>query len=68
MSDIKLKPCPFCGGEGQINKLFSTWKWSVSCSNVDCPVHPETEGTQIREEAAEIWNRRIANEAQKDIS
>ena len=38
MSEIKLLPCPFCGGEASISnnacKKGDTWLWSIEC--VDC--------------------------------
>lgn len=58
MSEIKLKPCPFCGGEAKINRMPHLWEYSVQCNDVDCIVHPETEGYEKREEAIEAWNTR----------
>lgn len=58
MSEIKLKPCPFCGGEAKINRMPHLWEYSVQCNNVDCIVHPETEGYEKGEEAIEAWNTR----------
>ena len=37
MSEIKLLPCPFCGGEASISnnacKKGDTWLWSIECAN-----------------------------------
>lgn len=58
MSNIELLPCPFCGGEAKINRMPHLWEYSVQCNDVDCIVHPETEGYEKREEAIEAWNTR----------
>ena len=56
MSEIKLKPCPFCGGEAELG-TFSTNsddKFLVECSNcgVATLLYYDTE------KATEAWNRR----------
>jgi len=51
----KLKPCPFCGGEGcvQVNGLTNTY--GVVC--LDC--FAETQPFwQTEKEAIDAWNRR----------
>ena len=59
--EIKLKPCPFCGGKAKLLKdeFGSTpdW-WYAACRNLDCRVHAETTDRPTPQEAAEIWNRR----------
>jgi len=62
----KLKPCPFCGG---IAKLFSfdvaynpvrLKDWELQCMNDDCGV---TTGTwYTKEQAINVWNRRVGDE------
>ena len=57
MSEIKLKPCPFCGGEARINKGHSRlaeW-YTVSCSK--CHV-TQTVRYIKPEKAIEAWNTR----------
>ena len=60
MSEIKLKPCPFCGGEARIASEGGT---VVLATCKKC--HVETQGVSIsaeycaNEKAAEEWNRRI---------
>lgn len=60
MSEIKLKPCPFCGGEARIASEGGT---VVLATCKKC--HAETQGVSIsaeycaNEKAAEEWNRRI---------
>ncbi len=51
MTDQKLKPCPFCGGEARIDKLYEN-EWYVYCPK--CERHYDTE-----QEAIENWNARV---------
>ena len=68
MSDIKLKPCPFCGGEGEINRFYSSMSIRVSvqilCKN--CGGRSGSFDEDARycadEKAAESWNRRVEHE------
>lgn len=62
--EIKLKPCPFCGGEAEINveheEVEDTekrhWAYNVVCNRC-CA----TSGlTYLPEKAREAWNRRRA--------
>ena len=48
----KLKPCPFCGGEAEVEGERIFW---VSCQK--CWV--ETSSFNTLEEAIEAWNRRV---------
>ena len=51
----KLKPCPFCGGEGVVYG-FSDYDYRrVICK--DCG--GSTEYSDTREKAIEAWNRRV---------
>ncbi len=61
MSEIELKPCPFCGGKAKFalgeeyreeHKQANDW---VECES--CGV--ETAYFDTAEEAAEAWNRRV---------
>ena len=65
MDEIKLKPCPFCGGEAEINvdreAVEDTekrhWAYTVVCKRC-CA----TSGlTYLPEKAREAWNRRADN-------
>ena len=63
--EIKLKPCPFCGGEAEINVDHEAvedtekrhWAYTVVCNRC-CA----TSGlTYLPEKASEAWNRRADN-------
>lgn len=59
MSEIKLKRCPFCGGEdiGVMTDDNGT-SWYIFCKDCGCccgyAMHEE--------EAVKAWNRRVNNE------
>ena len=60
MSDIHLKPCPFCGGkadfdERQYNDVTDYCVW---CVTPECDCFVRTVWCATKEEAAEMWNRR----------
>ena len=70
MSEIKLLPCPFCGGEAEFYRMTTrqNFRWSdcvgvrcktcgASCSTVlyDARIHPNDEEYY---EAAKAWNTR----------
>ena len=58
---MKLKPCPFCGGQPGVRKAI---EWLVMCdwcfeSN---PGHFLVQiGHRFKKEAIRIWNRRAGN-------
>lgn len=55
MEEIKLKPCPFCGGEAEFVGYKSYW---IIC--VDCTA--ESAVYDSKAEAVEAWNRRVGQE------
>ena len=63
MSDIKLKPCPFCGGEAHIDCFPGLDRpYFPVCNNEMC-IACDTIVTFLTEkDAAEAWNRRVDNE------
>lgn len=74
MSEIKLKPCPFCGGVARIASVGETVVF-VTCQTC----HVGTQGISVsaeycaNEKAAEEWNRRAdvppkANWTREDVT
>ena len=61
MNDL-LKPCPFCGAEGDINYNYDK-KFSPYCINNDCFLNELDHGFETEQEAIDTWNRR-ANDAE----
>lgn len=57
MSEIELKPCPFCGGKANLVK--TTFAFYVECEYQECyawyPSFRETTESQ----AVNVWNIRI---------
>ena len=61
--NIKLKPCPFCGGEATITNRVSFY--SVGCTmDYMCPMNINHDLLLFvsEETAAKSWNRRADNE------
>ena len=57
MSNIELKPCPFCGGEARMMKMgYPHW---VYCLNCGAKVHGRKYGEDGEKASAEAWNRRV---------
>lgn len=59
----ELKPCPFCGGKGEILKSHNCEErpYLVICSNDECKASVGI-FSNTKEEAIETWNRREGNE------
>ena len=56
MSEIKLKPCPFCGGEAKIvmsENIQSPFRYYGECTK--CGAHHNNKGAS-RDEASFFWN------------
>ena len=53
MSEIKLKPCPFCGGEAEIISVNAL----THC--VHCKECNLLRAFISQKDAAEAWNRRV---------
>ena len=68
MSDIKLKPCPFCGGKAifglgeELRKKYQRNDDWVKCSWCGS----ETACYDTPEKAAEAWNRRMGGQNERD--
>lgn len=56
MSEIKLLPCPFCGGEAIVYEDEQYNQYMIGCKNC-CAVEPMTEWTS-KENAIAQWNTR----------
>lgn len=57
MAEMKLKPCPFCGGEAKIK--FILGKEAVVCKN--CYAYMLADYIPI-EILIDMWNRRVDND------
>lgn len=63
MSELKFKPCPFCGSTSVAVILDSMWGDKVYCEN--CGAKIETEEPQFPS-AITLWNRRATKELNKE--
>ena len=71
MNGIKLKPCPFCGGEGKV--AYEDWVWCIRCENCFARSEGWSSGNASKEDlyytiqesvlaAVNAWNRRVNDE------
>ena len=62
IQNIVLKPCPFCGGTGELMRgLFDGW--SIYCNRCPAVMHGE-EHTSNPQKIADKWNRRVEHDAE----
>lgn len=62
--NIKLKPCPFCGGKAKI--VEDEWygsngrsiSYTVRCDNISCDMESSTGYVDDEERAIKKWNTR----------
>ena len=63
-NEIKLAPCPFCGGEGEFELIDDDRTVVVEC--IDCGASGARSCISLersaKQEAAGAWNRRIGGE------
>ena len=59
---IKLKPCPFCGGEAELFGIESNGIFYVECSNCDANNNFDTP-----EKAISAWNKRVINDDKTNL-
>ena len=61
-SEVKLKHCPFCGGEAElafsVNDKGNYKLFWVSCTQCRCETHIES----AKRKAVARWNRRASDE------
>ena len=57
MSEIKLKPCPFCGGKANMSLIFRAG-FKVECTVCGC----KTTLFNRNGDAINVWNRRADDE------
>lgn len=65
MNEIRLKPCPFCGGEGCLQEhiyVGYTNRYGVVC--LDCGVETR-QFSRTKEDAVEVWNSRTNEECEE---
>lgn len=55
MTNVNLKPCPFCGGEAYLNDAWPHWAYCTVCGAKVQSVKFDEEGVA---EATEKWNKR----------
>ena len=55
----ELKPCPFCGGEAEI-EMDDCWYWNYHVFCQECKIGTDYYNTA--DEAIEAWNRRAGAE------
>ena len=55
---IKLKRCPFCGGEAKLTKIEFFNLFIAECRNGNCEVMPTTCSYNTEIEAIAAWNTR----------
>ena len=59
MSNIELKPCPFCGGA--VNKKIGQYKGTVMFVCKKCGADVCFYGAEYEPKATQAWNRRADN-------
>ena len=67
MSEIKLKMCPFCGGEAHIECFLGLDRpYFPVCNNKMCIACDSMVTFLTEKEAAEAWNRRAGEQNETD--
>ena len=63
--EIKLKPCPFCGGEAKIMKdsVYEDNPYFVICTDKKCECYAVTNHCRTPYSAIKAWNRRVHDDS-----
>ena len=56
----ELKPCPFCGRDGRIIRVYGYFV--PYCTNESCILYKIDVCYDTKEKAIEAWNRRASDE------
>lgn len=64
---MKLKTCPFCGGEAELCQQRQIGKpdfgfYTVACKTCDCPMYSGASSYPTEYDAVTAWNRRAGEE------
>lgn len=66
MSDIKLKPCPFCGGKAEFIECTIALKNAIAVRCTKCNVKTESRPESVtycaRDYVISDWNKRSGSE------
>lgn len=67
MKKIKLKPCPFCGGEAKVGRIFG--HETVFCTGCDACILPSPYNSFANadnelDESIKMWNKRAGEVAE----
>lgn len=67
MNDIKLKACPFCGGEAMTEEVDANGaiRKSIGCHTEGCHGYQSTQTYSTYREAAKAWNVRAGDREQE---
>lgn len=55
MDNVELKPCPFCGGKAELDRIGNPL-FSIRCKNIQCFCLIEK---LTLKQAVEAWNNRV---------
>lgn len=64
--ELKMRPCPFCGGEAVLEEHYITRYWSifkVRCKDDECLGYHVGRSVGSKDEAIKMWNTRAGSDA-----
>lgn len=64
----KLKPCPFCGEEAEVDDICrkEAVTYIVDCTNKKCRLYEFYTGSETGRQAVNVWNKRVSEEDWED--